>query len=111
MHSRKLIEELASGTDSALPRLEDNVNTLPDTELDAVAALEFVALDSLSVDKGAVAAADIDDEKFPFFGNNLGMFAGDARVGNHNIAISFAPHGEGAVVHIEIALGIPFHHL
>ncbi len=59
MHAGKLVEKLAGRADSALPRLEHGVDILTDAEFNAVVALELVALDPLSIDIGAVAAANV----------------------------------------------------
>src|SRR5215472_2310029 len=90
-----------------------------DAEINAVAGLEFVAVDFVAVDEGAVAAASILEHQLALEAHNLRLMAADTAVaqrqliaclttdakgkrGNHNVAartVGFHYDQSGTVCH------------
>jgi len=51
-----------------------------------------------------VLAAQVDQEKRLAFLHDLGVIAGDARVGDHQILVNFPPDGERRAVQDDVLL-------
>src|ERR1700730_12203952 len=78
--------------------MEDQVGNIACPTFQTVVALSLVAVHFFAIDKGSVFAADVDDKKLTVFGNNRGMLARNARVGDDQVAIDFAAHGIRSVI-------------
>ena len=104
-----LAEELAGGVGRALQRIEDHIHGVADAELQAVAALELLALHSFPVDEGSVLAPLVDDVELSIFRNNQGMITRNPGIGNGQVLIGFASDCEGTAVQIDLALGAVLH--
>ena len=68
-----------------------------------------MALDALSVDEGAVLAAQIDQEEFLSVLHDLRVVARDARVRNHQIFIDFPSNCERSAVQDDVLLLATLH--
>ena len=104
-----LAEKFARRIGSRVRRIEQNVSRIARAKLQAVAALQFLPLDALSIDERAVLAAQVDQEKRLPFLHDLGMVARDARVGDHQIFIHFPSHGERSAVQNDVLLLTALH--
>src|SRR5262249_42127844 len=93
-----LTQELASSIRCGVHRVEDDVSHVAHTELKAIIALEALAINFLAIDVGSVFAALVDDEQFTVFGADVGVIAGDARIGDDEILVYFSADGEGRVI-------------
>ena len=89
--------------------MEDDVRNVADAELHAIVPLQRLALYPFAVDESSVLAALVHDAELPVFGGDQSVVAGDARIGDHQILIDFASHGERSVVEIDGALVVPLH--
>ena len=67
MNSGNLAQELARGVGGGMVRMENDVGDVANTELDAVVALQILALNPLAVDEGPMLAALIDHAELPVF--------------------------------------------
>ena len=89
--------------------MEDDVGNVADAELDAIVPLQSLALYPFAVDESSVLAALVDDAELSVFRGDQSMVAGDARVGDDQILIDLATHGERSVVEVDGALVVPLH--
>ena len=79
-------------------RMKYDVRDIANTEFEPIVAQKFLTLHSLAIDECAVFASLVDNVKFAIFRRNDGVLAGDSWVGDHQIAINFAPNREWRVV-------------
>ena len=89
--------------------MEDDVGHIADAELHAIVPLQRLALHPFAVDESSVLAALVHDAELPVFGGDQSMVAGDARIGDDQVLINLAAHGERRVVEIDGALVVPLH--
>ncbi len=109
LNAGNLAEEFPRSIGSSVRGIEQDVSRIASPELQAVAALQFLALDSLSVDERAVLAAQIDEEEFLPLLHDLRVVARDARVGDHQIFIDFPSHRERRAVQDDVLLLAALH--
>ena len=79
-------------------------------ELNVIVAAELAAINALSVDEGAVAAALVDDEGSVGFADELRVLARDAGIGHHQIAIGPASNRKREVIEHKGAAVATFDH-
>src|SRR5580658_7495334 len=104
LYAGKLAQEFAGSIGSGVRGIKKNVGGITRPEFQAVIALEFLALDPLSVDERAMLASLIDQVEVVAFQHNLRVVAGDARVGNDEVLINLASHVERRTVQHDIFL-------
>src|SRR5208282_2024034 len=104
-----LAEKFAGGVGGGVRRIEQDVGGITRAELEAVAALQFLALDALSVDERTVLAAEVDQEKVLTLLHDLGMVAGDARVGDDQVFVDFAANIERGAIESDVPLLAALH--
>ena len=104
LNAGNLAEKFARGIGSRVRGIEQNVGGIARAEFEAVAALQFLALDALSVDEGAVLAAQVDQEKILSLLHDLGVVARDARVGDDQVFINLAADVERRAVQDNVLL-------
>ena len=89
--------------------MKDDVGNIAHAELDAIVALQRLALHPLAVDERSMLAALVDDAELAVFGGDQGVVAGDARVGDDQVLVHLAAHRERSVVEVDGALVVPLH--
>ena len=89
--------------------MEDDVGHIADAELHAIVPLQRLALYPFTVDESSVLAALVHYAELPVFRGDHSMVAGDARIGNDEIFVHFAPHGKWAMVEIDRPLLVALH--
>ena len=83
-------------------RMEDRIDSIPSAKLQAVVALERLALlHAFSVDEGSVLTALVFDEELTIFRDDQGVIAGNARIRNCKVLFDLPTDGEGAVIEIK----------
>src|SRR5262249_7148227 len=88
--------------------MKNGVDGVASTELQAIIALEELALYPLPVDKRSLIAAFVIDIELAVFRNNERIVALVPMVGNGQVFLHFSADGERAVIQIQRAL---FHSL
>ena len=78
--------------------MENDVSHVAHTEFQPIIALQFLALNSLTIYESAMFTALVDDVELTVFRKDECVVAGNARIGNHQILINFSPYGERSVV-------------
>src|SRR5215472_6023941 len=84
--------------------MEDGVNSIASAEFQTVIALQRFALYPLAIDEGSMLAPLILDETFAAVGDDEGMIAGDAWVGDGQVFLHFAADGKRGVINVQSAL-------
>ena len=80
-----------------MKRIENDVGAAAGAEFQQIIAVELVPFDLLTVDEGTVLTALVNDPVNTGFVNDLGMIAGDARIGDDKILIDLSSDGERTV--------------
>jgi hypothetical protein len=78
-------------------RIKNDVGAAAGAEFQQIIAVELVPFDLLTVYEGAVLTPLVNDPVNASFVNNLGMIAGDARIGDDKILIDLSSDGERTV--------------
>jgi len=87
-----------------MSRIEKNISGIARPELQPVAALQFLPLDALTVDEGAVLTAQVNEEEVWSFLHDLGVIARDAGISDDQVLIDLPPHAEGSAVQDDVLL-------
>ena len=107
---RKLAEELLRRAGGRAVGAEQHVRPTLHAELDVIVAVQLAAVDALAVDERPMAAGLVDDVDAVDFSDELSVFARDARIGHHQVAIGAAANGERKVIEHDGATVGSFHH-
>src|SRR5262249_58397064 len=89
--------------------MEDDVGTVAHAKLEAVVALQFLALHALAVYESPVLARLIEDPEPAVFGGDRRVISGNSRVRDHQVLVDLAAHRERAMVEDDRALLAPLH--
>ena len=102
-------EKFPGSVRSGMSRIEEDVRRIARPKLQAVTALQFLTLDTLSVDERAVLAAQVNEEKLLPVLHDLRMVPRDPRVRNHQILVDLPSDRERRAVQNDVLLLATLH--
>src|SRR5580698_681571 len=85
-------------------RIEQDVSRIPRPKFQAVATLQLLPLDALSVYICAMFAAQIDEEEIRPFLGDVRVIAGHPRIGNDQILVDLAADIKRSAVQDDVLL-------
>ena len=106
---RDLAQEFAGRVRGGMRRIEQDIGRITCAKFQAVATLQLLPLDPFPVHERSMFAAEIFEEKFLTLLHDLGVIAGDARVGDDQILVYFASHRERRTVQDDVFLLTALH--
>ena len=90
-------------------RVEDDMDMVLRTEMNAVAVRQSVAVYLLPIDEGPVFAPLIDNAVFAINQNDFGMVARDTRVGNDEVLLGTTANREWHLLQRDLPLLLAFY--
>src|SRR5690349_5952027 len=90
-------------------RVEDDVDMVLRTEMNAVAVRQSVAVHLLTVDEGPMLASLIDNAIFAVNQDDLGMIARDPRIGNDEVLLGTTANREWHLLQRDLPLLLAFY--
>jgi hypothetical protein len=90
-------------------RIKQDIGRVTCAKFQAIPTLQLLPLDSFPVDERPMFAAEVLQEEFHTLLHNLRVIAGNARVGDDQILVHLASHGEWSAVQDNVFLLAALH--